>query len=288
MRTLAIGICYFYPEKEYLQNDACIPIQVGYEETHIDMGIQRDNEGDNRGNKHPYYSELSGLYWLWKNVDAEYKGLFHHRRALTVLEESLSSRIHYYYKFVKCALAVYFKNKEFIKSYEVRLANVTYKNEVDNFISTLIQKYLKKFDIIVPIPYKFWPMSIQRFFSIKIEDYIFQIVNDILDEKWPEYKKYWCKTLYGRNLYYANISIMRNHVFELYSNFIFGVLDLLEERLKREKYYISFCEEKSMSRKFGYIGELLTNTFIIYQRDKGVRIKEFYLMVNEDSKGWCE
>ena len=57
MRKLAIAVCYYYPEKEYLQNEACIPLQLGYDETHLDMGIQKDNEGDNRGDKHPYYSE---------------------------------------------------------------------------------------------------------------------------------------------------------------------------------------------------------------------------------------
>ena len=46
-----------------------------------DLGYQGDNTGDNISALNPYYSELTGLYWVWKNVrDAEYVGLCHYRR----------------------------------------------------------------------------------------------------------------------------------------------------------------------------------------------------------------
>ncbi|MCR5209498.1 MAG: DUF4422 domain-containing protein [Lachnospiraceae bacterium] len=43
----------------------------------------KDNEGDNISAKNPYYSELTGLYWAWKNdTDSEVLGLAHYRRFL--------------------------------------------------------------------------------------------------------------------------------------------------------------------------------------------------------------
>lgn len=57
-----------------------IPLQVG-RAIHDDYGYQGDDTGDNISVKNPYYSELTGLYWIWKNVsDADYLGLCHYRR----------------------------------------------------------------------------------------------------------------------------------------------------------------------------------------------------------------
>ena len=38
---------------------------------------------NNISEKNPYYCELTGLYWAWKNLDAEYIGLVHYRRYFT-------------------------------------------------------------------------------------------------------------------------------------------------------------------------------------------------------------
>ena len=39
-----------------------------------------DNTGDNASDCNPHYSELTALYWGWKNVEADYLGLCHYRR----------------------------------------------------------------------------------------------------------------------------------------------------------------------------------------------------------------
>ena len=44
------------------------------------LGYQGDDAGDNISEKNPYYCELTGLYWAWKNLDADYIGLAHYRR----------------------------------------------------------------------------------------------------------------------------------------------------------------------------------------------------------------
>lgn len=62
------------------ENPIYIPLQVG-RAAHPDYGYLGDDTGDNISEKNPYYSELTGLYWIWKNrPDADYIGLCHYRR----------------------------------------------------------------------------------------------------------------------------------------------------------------------------------------------------------------
>ena len=57
-----------------------VPVQVGAEGKD-DLGYTRDNTGDNISERNPYYSELTGLYWLYKNdSDCDITGLCHYRR----------------------------------------------------------------------------------------------------------------------------------------------------------------------------------------------------------------
>lgn len=69
-------VCDFPKETIYL------PVQVGkslHPEFVID-GCQPDDKGDNISSKNPYYSELTAMYWAWKNLDADFVGLAHYRR----------------------------------------------------------------------------------------------------------------------------------------------------------------------------------------------------------------
>ena len=56
-----------------------IPLQVGAEGKES-LGYLADNTGDNISSKNANYCELTGLYWIWKNTNDQYKGLVHYRR----------------------------------------------------------------------------------------------------------------------------------------------------------------------------------------------------------------
>lgn len=61
------------PEKIYL------PLHVGRDGKE-DLGYPGDNTGEQISCKNPYYCELTGMYWLWKNVKCDIIGVCHYRR----------------------------------------------------------------------------------------------------------------------------------------------------------------------------------------------------------------
>lgn len=72
-----------HKEYEFPKDGIYRPLQVGYACHHRNLGYETDATGDHISEKNPFYSELTGLYWVWKNVaDADVIGICHYRRYL--------------------------------------------------------------------------------------------------------------------------------------------------------------------------------------------------------------
>ena len=78
MSDTRIYICThkeFYPPEDPMYH----PLQVG-RAMHEDLGYEGDNTGDNISEKNETFCELTGLYWIWKNVKCDIVGTSHYRR----------------------------------------------------------------------------------------------------------------------------------------------------------------------------------------------------------------
>jgi Fe-S cluster biosynthesis and repair protein YggX len=61
------------------QEDGYIPLQVG-RALGEDLGYLGDDTGDNISAKNKSFCELTGVYWIWKNVSCDIVGICHYRR----------------------------------------------------------------------------------------------------------------------------------------------------------------------------------------------------------------
>lgn len=66
-----------------------VPIQVGASQTDLRIAEFTDNTGDNISDKNSKYSELTAMYWVWKNRDEDYLGICHYRRILVLNDDDL-------------------------------------------------------------------------------------------------------------------------------------------------------------------------------------------------------
>ena len=127
-----IAVCYHRESDTYLQNNVLMPVFVG-RIPQIGPQIQSDNVGNHISEKNYLYCELTGTYWLWKNVQADVKGLFHYRRVLTeqtsILKPLRMKLCYHYYR-----LKSLFSNQSFLIQDKRRVQNVEdYLQEAKQF-----------------------------------------------------------------------------------------------------------------------------------------------------------
>lgn len=67
---------------DFAPMDGYIPLHVGRAGKE-DLGYLGDDTGDNISEKNANFCELTGMYWMWKNVTCDIIGLCHYRRFFT-------------------------------------------------------------------------------------------------------------------------------------------------------------------------------------------------------------
>lgn len=179
-------------------DDIYIPIHVGREGKQ-DIGYQGDNTGDNISSKNVNYCELTGLYWAWKNLEADYLGLAHYRRHFTV----------------KGAKGM--KKERIIQKAQ-------------------LEKLLEKTDILLPSPRNYY---IETNYSQYVhahhrED--LDYTRGIIQEKYPKYIKAYDESMKRTTGHRFNMFIMKQDKFDAYCEWLFDVLFELERRLDISQY----------------------------------------------------
>lgn len=126
------------------------PIHVGSALSNANLPYQRDDEGDSISVDNPRYCELTALWWMWKNSDADYIGLSHYRRhfagsgerGVLTLDEATTLLAHE-------PVIVPKKRKYYIETIESHYSNTfdhVHLEILRNSIESLSPEYLPSFD----------------------------------------------------------------------------------------------------------------------------------------------
>lgn len=129
-----------------------VPLHVGHKNAKEDFGYIGDDTGDNISELNCYYAELSGAYWVWKNVvDADYVGICHYRRFLMGEEGYVFSEAEYE-QILQTHDIVTTKQLELPGSYRSGFGahhNVSMLDETGRIISEIYPEYYDTFVSLV-------------------------------------------------------------------------------------------------------------------------------------------
>ncbi|WP_346858159.1 DUF4422 domain-containing protein [uncultured Draconibacterium sp.] len=196
-----------------------IPLQVGKVHSKIESGFIADDSGINISEKNPFYSELTGWYWIWKNQQHKIVGTSHYRRYFTTKKSvfhKLLSIPHYLIGIRKKRIGLYYTGN--IKKWHKYILS-----------SKEIKEILKDYDIILPISKVFkYSVAEQYTRRHRAEDIV--LTRTILSELQPEYVDSFDAVFNANKLYSFNMFVTRWELFEEYMNWLFALLFELEKR----------------------------------------------------------
>lgn len=197
IKTVEVKVIIAAHKKYQMPTDEMyLPVHVGAAGKES-IGYQRDDEGENISNLNPYFCELTGLYWAWKNLKADYIGLAHYRR-------------HF------CGNS---------KADDIWDSILKY-NDIKNDISRI--------KVFVPGKRRYWIETLYSHYAHT--HHIFQLdeTRKIIGEQCPEYLDSFDKAVKHRWGYMFNMMIMERRLFDSYCSWLFPILFELRDRLGEE------------------------------------------------------
>lgn len=251
--TAEIAICY-HKEFDYIENDILKPVQVGAALSNVDLEISKDNTGENISEKNPYYCELTALYQLWKNSDADYKGLMHYRRLLDL----------------KCG------KKRWYNKFPQNFAKILGLEK--SYLFTLFED----FDLIVPMK-RVIQQSSSVYEYYRKRHYISDMdrVLEIIKEKSPEIYDTAINVLKNsKELYLYNMFIGSKEFLNEYAIWLFDILGTLEQEIQTDVE----SRDSFQQRVYGFLSERLFTVFVEYKKQQGIKVKEVPVVYCETNK----
>lgn len=191
------------------KDDIYVPMYVGEMAREIENGAKFDDRcltdgtADNIAKKNPNYCELTGLYWGWKNIQADYIGLVHYRRLFTKKEQL---------------------------SVEKKRLQVLTSNDWNELLSN--------YTVVVPKKRKYYIESNYSHYIHAHHSEGLDQTRIILKEMYPEYIPFYDRVMKRTWAHMFNMFVMRKDLYDAYCQWMFSILFELERRVDISSYSV--------------------------------------------------
>jgi hypothetical protein len=176
------------------------PIQVGAALSKHNFGYLQDSEGRTISSKNRSYSELTALYWAWKNDyfrGKDYCGLVHYRR--------------------------YFKGGLPFGKFSILSAEE-------------IETYLSRYDIILPKKRNYYIENVRSHYGHAHYKKDLDILEALIRKRTPEYSEAFETVMSKTKLHLYNMFVMKSEDFNRYMEWLFTLMPAVEEKIDISDY----------------------------------------------------
>lgn len=211
--------------------DKCyLPLFVGAASKGDAIGpeYERDDTGDNISELNPSFCELTGLYWAWKNVRADYIGLVHYRRHFSIDQAGKDP-----------------------------FAQILTEEQM--------QSLIREYEVVVPKKRRYYIESLYSHY--KHTHYAGQLdeTRSIIAQMYPDYLDDYDKVVKRTWGYMFNMMILRQDLLDEYCSWLFAILFELHDRVEAGR--VKDCENLSafQGRFYGRVSEIIFNAWLEHQ-----------------------
>ncbi|TLD80474.1 DUF4422 domain-containing protein [Helicobacter sp. MIT 05-5293] len=268
---MSILVCYHKPSP-IIANKILKPILVGAKNASADTisaleslcekkgtKLLKDNTGEHISELNPYFCELTAMYWAWKNLDADYYGLFHYRRVLDFAPTPSKRRL---YKYL---IPHYFIEKKYFLKPDM----------VSGFLQT------HQVDVIIPKRKHIAPAHLSFYDTFKQDHYVQDLDKALayIQEKYPQMADSITQVFFtkGAAVHYCNVAIWRKELYFEYCEWLFDILFTIQDSIPYQQY------DAYQARVFGYLAERLFNVWIRYKEQScHLRVQEMPLSLTDE------
>jgi hypothetical protein len=243
--------------------DIYVPMHVGFLGELEGYPYLTDRTGGEfLSSKADYYSELSGIYWAWKNSDASIIGTCHYRRYFTT------------YPF-----PTIYRLKKFLRNtFQINVNLAPRRNvpteKIEKFLPYLldektIQTTLATQDAILPAPL-ILKVSVRTHYHQHHQSADLDLLEKIIRENHPEYGPAFDEVMDSHELYPYNMFVLNREIFDQFIPWWFGVLEEFERQVDLSTY------TGYQTRILGYLSERILTVW--FKKNNHLRITEFPLL----------